>query len=53
MRSHSVYWTELGNGRHHSVTADNDFDAARRARALGGKSLFAKRPNGAVVQLAT
>lgn len=51
MSLHSVYWVDCGNGRHNSVTADNDFEASRRARVLGGKKLFAKRPTGLVVEL--
>jgi len=38
----SIFWCILHDGRHNSVTADNTFEAQRRARALNAKSLHYK-----------
>ena len=47
-----IFWCILENGNHNSVTADNLFDAQRRARALQAKKLFVKNTaNGKTSEL--
>jgi hypothetical protein len=37
-----IYWCKLENGKQNSISADNMFDAQRRARALSATELFCK-----------
>lgn len=37
-----IFWCVLQNGKHNSVTADNIYEAKRRARTLNARQLFVK-----------
>lgn len=47
-----IFWCTLPGGRQNSISADNLYDAPRRARALGAEKLFVKNmANGKTAEM--